>query len=61
MLLVVFWIFMMRQMQAGGNKALSFGKSRARLLTAQQKKATFKDVAGIDEAKGRAARKLSIS
>jgi len=46
-----FWIFMMRQMQAGGNKALSFGKSRARLLTAQQKKATFKDVAGIDEAK----------
>jgi cell division protease FtsH len=50
-LLVGFWIFMMRQMQAGGNKALSFGKSRARLLTAQQKKATFKDVAGIDEAK----------
>src|SRR5258706_1489709 len=42
---------MMRQMQAGGNKALSFGKSRARLLTAQQKKATFKDVAGTDEAK----------
>jgi cell division protease FtsH len=38
-------------MQAGGNKALSFGKSRARLLTAQQKKATFKDVAGIDEPK----------
>jgi cell division protease FtsH len=50
-LLVAFWIFMMKQMQAGGNKALSFGKSRARLLTAQQKKATFKDVAGIDEAK----------
>jgi len=50
-LLVGFWIFMMRQMQAGGNKALSFGKSRARLLTAQQKKATFKDVAGVDEAK----------
>ena len=45
------WIFMIRQMQAGGNKALSFGKSRARLLTAQQKKATFKDVAGIEEAK----------
>src|SRR5882672_2031567 len=42
-LLVAFWIFMMRQMQAGGNKALSFGKSRARLLTAQQKKATFKE------------------
>ncbi len=51
LLLVAIWIFMMRQMQAGGNKALSFGKSRARLLTAQQKKATFKDVAGIDEAK----------
>ena len=50
-LLVAFWIFMMRQMQAGGNKAMSFGKSRARLLTAQQKKATFKDVAGTDEAK----------
>ena len=50
-LLVGFWIIMMRQMQAGGNKALSFGKSRARLLTAQQKKATFKDVAGSDEAK----------
>jgi cell division protease FtsH len=50
-LLVAFWIFMMRQMQAGGNKALSFGKSRARLLTAQQKKATFKDVAGAEEAK----------
>ncbi|MEX2304371.1 MAG: ATP-dependent zinc metalloprotease FtsH [Bryobacterales bacterium] len=50
-LLIVFWIFMMRQMQAGGNKALSFGKSRARLLTSQQKKVTFKDVAGVDEAK----------
>ncbi|HTR48701.1 MAG TPA: ATP-dependent zinc metalloprotease FtsH [Verrucomicrobiae bacterium] len=50
-LIIAFWVFMMRQMQAGGNKALSFGKSRARLLTAQQKKATFKDVAGIDEAK----------
>jgi cell division protease FtsH len=51
LLLLVFWLFIMRQMQAGGNKALSFGKSRARLLTAQQKKATFKDVAGIEEAK----------
>ena len=50
-LLLVIFIFIMRQMQAGGNKALSFGKSRARLLTAQQKKATFKDVAGIEEAK----------
>src|SRR5690606_8071763 len=47
----VFWVFMMRQMQAGGNKALSFGKSRARLLTSQQKKVTFKDVSGVDEAK----------
>jgi cell division protease FtsH len=46
-----FWIFFMRQMQSGGNKALSFGKSRARLLTAHQKKVTFKDVAGVDEAK----------
>jgi cell division protease FtsH len=50
-LLFGFWIFMMRQMQAGGNKALSFGKSRARLLTSQQKKITFKDVAGVEEAK----------
>ena len=49
--IVGFFVFMMRQMQAGGNKALSFGKSRARLLSAQQKKATFKDVAGADEAK----------
>src|SRR5690348_4079348 len=50
-LLVGFCLFLMRQMQAGGNKAFSFGKSRARLLSAQQKKATFKDVAGADEAK----------
>jgi cell division protease FtsH len=45
------WFFMIRQMQTGGNKALSFGKSRARLLSMQQKKITFKDVAGVDEAK----------
>jgi cell division protease FtsH len=45
------WIFMLRQMQSGGNKALSFGKSRARLHSSQQKKVTFKDVAGVDEAK----------
>ncbi|MDR3763360.1 MAG: ATP-dependent zinc metalloprotease FtsH [Acidobacteriota bacterium] len=45
------WFFMIRQMQSGGNKALSFGKSRARLLSMQQKKITFKDVAGVDEAK----------
>jgi len=51
LLLIGFWIFMMRQMQTGGNKALSFGKSRARLLSTQQKKITFKDVAGVDEAK----------
>jgi cell division protease FtsH len=52
MLFVIgFWIFFMRQMQSGGNKALSFGKSRARLLTAHQKKVTFKDVAGVEEAK----------
>ena len=51
LLLVGIWIFIMRQMQAGGNKALSFGKSRARLVGAQQKKVTFKDVAGVEEAK----------
>ena len=45
------FFFFMRQMQSGGNKALSFGKSRARLLSMQQKKVTFKDVAGVDEAK----------
>jgi cell division protease FtsH len=50
-LLIVFWIFLMRQMQSSGNKALSFGKSRARLLSSQQKKVTFKDVAGVEEAK----------
>ncbi len=49
--LLAFWIFMMRQMQSGGNKALSFGKSRARLHSTQQKKVTFKDVAGVEEAK----------
>jgi cell division protease FtsH len=49
--LLGFWIFMMRQMQSGGNKALSFGKSRARLHSTQQKKVTFKDVAGVEEAK----------
>ncbi len=50
-LLILVWFFMLRQMQSGGNKALSFGKSRARLLSMQQKKVTFKDVAGVDEAK----------
>jgi len=45
------WFFLMRQMQVGGNKALSFGKSRARMLTEDRKKVTFSDVAGIEEAK----------
>jgi len=50
-LLAALWFFMIRQMQTGGNKAFSFGKSRARLVSMQQKKVTFKDVAGVDEAK----------
>src|SRR6202522_61957 len=50
-LIALLWFFMIRQMQSGGEKALSFGKSRARLLSMQQKKVTFKDVAGVDEAK----------
>src|SRR3984885_12268293 len=49
--LAAFWIFMVRQMQSGGNKALSFGKSRARLHSTQQKKVTFKDVAGVGQPK----------
>jgi cell division protease FtsH len=51
LLLIGVWIFFMRQMQAGGGKALSFGKSRARLMSDSQEKVTFDDVAGIDEAK----------
>ena len=50
-LLLGLWFFFIRQMQSGGNKAMSFGKSRARLLSMQQKKISFKDVAGVDEAK----------
>ena len=50
-LLIGVWIFFMRQMQAGGGKAMAFGKSRARLQTDKSKKITFADVAGIDEAK----------
>jgi len=50
-LLIGIWIFFMRQMQAGGGKAMSFGKSKARLMTEKSKKVTFEDVAGIDEAK----------
>jgi cell division protease FtsH len=49
--LIGVWIFFMRQMQSGGGKALSFGKSKARLMSDQQTKVTFEDVAGIDEAK----------
>jgi len=50
-LLVVIWIFFMRQMQTGGNKALSFGKAKARLASEKSVKVTFSDVAGIEEAK----------
>src|ERR1700761_2355386 len=46
------WVFFMRQMQAGGGRAMGFGKSRARMLTEKQGRVTFDDVAGIDEAKG---------
>ena len=51
LLLIGVWIFFMRQMQVGGGKAMSFGKSRAKLLTENQHKVTFSDVAGVDEAK----------
>jgi cell division protease FtsH len=51
LLLIGFLIFTLRQMQAGGNKALSFGKSKAKLLNNQQKRVTFKDVAGVEEPK----------
>jgi len=51
LLLLGIWIFFMRQMQAGGGKALSFGKSKARLMNESKTKTTFKDVAGVDEAK----------
>ncbi|MEN6467322.1 MAG: ATP-dependent zinc metalloprotease FtsH [Syntrophaceae bacterium] len=51
LLLIGVWIFFMRQMQAGGGKAMSFGKSRARLMSDKTKKVTFEDVAGIEEAK----------
>jgi cell division protease FtsH len=51
LLMIGFWLFIMRQMQSGGNKALSFGKSRAKLSSSSQKKVTFKDVSGVDEAK----------
>ncbi|MBN2539225.1 MAG: ATP-dependent metallopeptidase FtsH/Yme1/Tma family protein, partial [Deltaproteobacteria bacterium] len=51
LLLVGVWIFFMKQMQAGGGKAMSFGKSRAKLMTDKSQKTTFADVAGVDEAK----------
>ena len=51
LLIIGFWIFFMRQVQSGGNKALSFGKSRAKLSSSTGKKVTFKDVAGVDEPK----------
>ena len=51
LLLLGVWIFFMRQMQSGGSKALSFGKSRAKLMSDKGRKVTFKDVAGVDEAK----------
>lgn len=51
LLLIGVWIFFMRQMQVGGGKAMSFGKSRARLLTENQSRVTFNDVAGVEEAK----------
>jgi cell division protease FtsH len=51
LVLVAVWVFFMRQMQAGGGRAMGFGKSRARMLTEKQGRVTFEDVAGIDEAK----------
>ncbi|HEY3276519.1 MAG TPA: ATP-dependent zinc metalloprotease FtsH [Syntrophorhabdaceae bacterium] len=51
LLLIGVWIFFMRQMQAGGGKAMAFGKSKARLVTGKEHKVTFQDVAGINEAK----------
>lgn len=51
LLLIGVWFFFMRQMQGGGSKAMSFGKSRARMMTQEQIKTTFADVAGCDEAK----------
>jgi cell division protease FtsH len=51
LLFVGVWVFLMRQMQSGGGKAMGFGKSRAKLLTERQGRVTFEDVAGVDEAK----------
>lgn len=61
LLLIGVWIFFMRQMQGGGGKgAMSFGKSKARMLTEDQIKTTFADVAGCDEAKEEVAELVSI-
>src|SRR5207247_11163538 len=49
--LCILFVFLMRQLQAGGGKAMSFGKSKAKLLSENHNKVTFQDVAGIDEAK----------
>ena len=51
LLLIGVWIFFMRQMQGGGGKAMSFGRSRAKMVTQEETKVTFADVAGVDEAK----------
>jgi cell division protease FtsH len=51
LLMIGLWVFFVRQMQAGGGKAMSFGKSRARLLTENQQRVTFDDVAGVEESK----------
>jgi cell division protease FtsH len=51
LLMIGLWVFFVRQMQAGGGKAMSFGKSRARLLTENQQRITFEDVAGVEESK----------
>ncbi|MFN3739842.1 MAG: ATP-dependent zinc metalloprotease FtsH [Thermodesulfovibrionales bacterium] len=51
LLLILVWVFFMRQMQMGGNRAMSFGKARVRLISDKSVKVTFNDVAGIDEAK----------
>ena len=56
LLLIGVWIFFMRQMQGGAGRAMSFGRSRARMLNQEQGKVTFDDVAGVDEAKEEAAR-----
>ena len=50
-LLILFWVFFMRQMQGGGGKTMSFGRSRARMITQESARITFDNVAGVDEAK----------